>query len=195
MTPEVAAGGSALVAAGATVFGAVALVLFFTRGHPWGTINDAASVVLMLATIPVALVVAVIESREQPFPSAYALAVAAIGIVAMLVAAWYQALLVIGRVTYGQTKGRVLGAGAFVGLWYVLAGAVGFRALGEVLAGSAILAGVGFIATGYGFAVGNERHPLSALGGVALLVGSTAFLTFLGVRLVTGDLVVPTWNV
>ena len=194
MTPELAAGWSANVAAVATVFGALALVLFFTRGQPWGTINDAASVVLMIAMVPVALVVAVIESREQPFPSSYAVAVGVFGIVPMLVAAWYQARLVAGRVTYEQTKGRVLAAGAFVGLWYVLAGAIGFRPLGQVLAMLAIVSGVGFIAIGYGFAVGNERHPLSALGGVVLTVGSTAFLTILGLRFVTGDLVVPTWN-
>ena len=194
MTPEVAAGWSALVAAAATVVGMIALLLFFSRGQPWGTINDAASVVLMLALVPVALAVAVIEAAEQPFPSVWALAVAALGIVAMLVAAWYQALLVVGRVTYEQTKGRVLGAGAFVGLWYVLAGAVGFRPLGHLVATLAIAAGVGFIAVGYGFAVGGERHPLSAIGGLLAFVGSTAFLGILGVRLLGGELTIPSWN-
>jgi hypothetical protein len=194
MTPEAAAGWSALVAAAATVFGAVALVLFFGRGQPWGTLNDAASVVLMLATIPVALVSAAIEAAEQPFPSAYALAVAVIGIAAMLVAAWYQALLVVGRVTYEQTKGRVLAAGAFVGLWYLLVGAIGFRPLGQLLAALAVASGIGYIAIGYGFAVGNERHPLSVVGGLGLLVASTGFLAIIGWRLVTGHLVVPDWT-
>ena len=191
MTPEAAAGWSALVAAAATVVGALTLMLFFTRGQPWGTLNDAASVILMLAMVPVALVVAVVQSREQPFPSSYALAVGIFGIIPMLVAAWYQALLVAGRVTYEQTKGRVLAAGAFVGLWYVLVGVIGFRSLGTVLAGSAIVAGIGFIGVGYGFAIANERHPLSAIGGIATLVGSLVFLAVLGTRLVTGDLTSP----
>jgi len=192
MTPEVVAGWSALVAAGATVVGAVALVLFFTRGQPWGTINDAASVVLMLAMIPVALLVATLESEHR---TTLALAAAVFGIGAMVAAAGLQALLVVGRVTYDQTKGWVLLAGGLVGVWYLL---VAFLAEGSAIEGGlatlAIVAGVGFLAIGYGFAVGNERHPLSALGGVVLLVGSTAFLAVLGARLVTGDLVVPTWN-
>jgi hypothetical protein len=48
MTPEIAAGWSALLAAVATVVGASTLVLFFTRGEPWGRLNDASSVVLLL---------------------------------------------------------------------------------------------------------------------------------------------------
>ena len=58
----------------------------------------------------------------------------------------------------------------------------------------ALVSGVAFIAIGYGFLAGGERHPLSAIGGVALLVASTAFLGILGVRLVSGELVVPDWN-
>lgn len=192
MTAEFVAGWSALLAAGATVFGAVALVLFFTRGQPWGTINDAASVVLMIAMIPVALLVATLESEHR---TTWAIAAAVLGIGGMVAAAGLQALLVIGRVTYDQTKGWVLLAGGIVGVWYLL---VAFLAQGSALEGGlatlAVVAGVGFLAIGYGFAVGNERHPLSALGGVVLLVGSTAFLATLGVRLVTGDLAVPIWN-
>jgi hypothetical protein len=192
MTPEVLAGWSALVAAVATVFGAIALVLFFSRGQPWGTINDAASVVLMLALIPVALLIAVLESENR---TTGALAGAGLGIIAMVVAAGLQALLVVGRVTYEQTKGWVLLSGAVVGVWYLL---VAFLADGSAIEGLlgtlAVASGIGFIAIGYGFAVGDERHPLSALGGVVLLVASTAFLAILGGRLVTGDLVAPTWN-
>ena len=48
------AGVSALVAATMTVVGMATLLAFFSRGGRWGTFNDAASVVLMLAMIPVA---------------------------------------------------------------------------------------------------------------------------------------------
>ena len=77
MTPEIVAGWSALVAAIATVIGAVTLVLFFARGEPWGRLNDVSSVVLMLAMIPVALVVGTLESETA---STVALPVAALGI-------------------------------------------------------------------------------------------------------------------
>jgi hypothetical protein len=191
MTPELAAGWSAFVAAAATVVGMIALLLFFSRGQPWGTFNDAASVVLMLALIPVALLLAAVESEAVP---TWAYVVAALGIAAMLVAAWYQALLVAGRVTYEQTKGRVLIAGGVVGLWYVLVGAIGIRPLGEVLAALAIVSGVGFIAVAFGFTVGGERHPLSVFGGLAAFAASTAFLGIIGLRLVGGDITVAAWN-
>jgi hypothetical protein len=192
VTPEVAAGWSALVAAAATVVGAVTLVLFFSRGEPWGRLNDASSVVLMLAMIPVALLITTIETETV---TTVVLPVAAVGIGAMLAVAALQALLVARRVTYDQTKRWVLLGGAVIGLWYVATGLLaGHTALEGVLAWLAIAAGIGFVAIGYGFAAGNERHPLSALGGVVLLGASTAFFVVLGTRLVTGDLVVPAWN-
>jgi uncharacterized membrane protein len=192
MTPEIAAGWSALLAAAATVVGAITIVLFFTRGEPWGRLNDASSVVLMLALIPVALLVATLESE---IVKTSVLPVAALGIAAMLFVAALQALLVARRVTYEQTKRQVIAGGGVVGLWFILIGVLaGYTSLEGALAWLAIASGVGFIAIGYGFAVGNERHPLSVLGGVLLLAASTTFLVVLGARLVTGDIVAPAWN-
>ena len=192
MTPEVAAGWSALIAAAATVVGAVTLILFFSRGDPWGRLNDASSVVLMLAMIPVALLIATLESETV---TTVVLPVAAIGIGAMLIVAAFQALLAAGRVSYERTKRWVLLGGAVIGLWYILSGVLAANtALEGVLTWLAIAAGIGFVAVGYGFALGNERHPLSAFGGVLLFVASTTFLVILGARLVTGDLVAPAWN-
>lgn len=191
--PAQMAGWSALVAAVATVLGAVTLVQFFRRGGRWGWWNDVFSVVLMVATMPVALVIASIQSERL---TTVALAVAAIGLAGMAIAATSQALLVAGVRSFEQTKLWTLGGGAIVGLWYVLAGGLAF---GSVIGGPfpflAIAAGLGFIAVGYGFVVGNERHPLSALGGGVLFVASLAFLTMLGIGLVTRAIVVPTWNV
>jgi hypothetical protein len=192
MTPEIGAGWSALVAAAATVIGAVTIVLFFARGGVWGALNDASTVVLMLATIPVALVIAAIESENF---TTTVLAPTAIGIVAMLAFAILQALLVARRVTFEQTKRPVLLLGAVVGLWYLsVAAFAGHTALDGLLGWLAVVSGVAFIAVRYGFLAGGERHPLAAIGGVALLIASTAFLGILGVRLVSGDLVVPDWD-
>ena len=192
MTPEIAAGYSALIAAVATVVGALTIVLFFARGQPWGTINDVSSVVLMLAMIPVALVTAVFLMERL---TTVALAVAAIGIAGMVVAAVLQALLVVGRVTYDDTVTAVLTAGGVVGVWYILTGLLaGQTALEGFLSWLAIASGVGFIAIMVGFRLGRERHPLSIGGGLLVLVASTAFLTRLGTWLVGGELVVPAWN-
>jgi len=191
-SPAVLAGWSAFVALGATVVGAVTLILFFSRGGAWGRLNDAASVVLLLAMIPVALVIGTIESETV---TTVAVAVAALGIVAMVVVAVLQALLVVGRVTYEQTKAAVLGGGAVIGAWYILAGwLTGGTVLDGPLRWLAIAAGIGYIAIGYGFLAGNERHPLSAIGGVVLLAASVVFLGGLGVGLVTGQIMVPAWN-
>jgi hypothetical protein len=169
VTPEVAAGWSAR-----------------------GRLNDASSVVLMLAMIPVALLVTTLETETV---TTVVLPVAAVGIGAMLFVAGLQALLVARRVTYEQTKRWVLLGGAVIGLWYIATGLLaGHTALEGGLAWLAIGSGIGFIAIGYGFAAGNERHPLSALGGALLLGASTAFFVVIGTRLVTGDLIVPAWN-
>ncbi|MBF8290522.1 MAG: hypothetical protein HW391_1490 [Chloroflexi bacterium] len=192
MTFEEVAGWSALLAAAATVVGMVTLMVFFARGDPWGRWNDIASVVLMLATIPVALLVAAIEAEQFPI---HAYLVACAGIVGMVLSAGFQTALVLRIRTYEQLLGRTLASGAIVGLWYVLIGVLSLpRGLGVPLPQLAVAAGIGFVAVAYGFAVGNQHHMASKVGGVVLFVASTAFLTMLGLQLLSGDLVIPTWN-
>lgn len=192
ITVEQAVGWAALVGAAATVVGTITLMLFFARGNPWGTWNDVASIVLMLATIPVALLLAAIESERF---ATFAWIVGAVGVVGMWLAATFQAVLVLGRRSYRELLGKTLGSSAIVGLWYLLVGMLGWsRGLADPLPQLAIASGTGFIAVAYGFAVGDERHLLSKVGGVLLFAASTAFLGILGGRLVSGDLVIPTWN-
>lgn len=186
------AGLSAWLAAVMTVVGMATLLLFFTRGGRWGTYNDASSVVLMLALVPVALTLTAIELEVV---TTTALVVAAIGIGAMLVLAVLQSLLVVGRVSFEQTKATVLGLGAVVGVWYLLTAVVSAStAIPDGIRVASAVAGIGFIAVGYGFARGGERHPAAAVGGIALFVASLVFQVWLGALLVSGALVVPEWN-
>jgi hypothetical protein len=178
MTSLELVGWSALVAAVATVVGAVFLGLFFAKGGAWGLLNDLASIVLMLAMIPVA--VALGRLGEDAF-GAMAWLVTAIGIVGMVGAAAAQGLLVARVRTYRQLLPWTLGFGAVVGVWYLLVGLLGLglvatRSFPVAIMALAIASGLGFIAIGYGFWRGNERHPLSIVGGLVLLVSSTAFL-------------------
>jgi hypothetical protein len=171
-------GWSALLAAVATVVGALFLVLFFAKGQPWGTLNDIASVVLMVATIPVAVALGLLG--EGAF-GALAWLVTALGIIGMAGAAVAQALLVARVRAYRQLLPWTLGSGAVVGVWYVLVGLLGLefvttRSYPLLLIALAVASGIGFIAVGYGFWRGNERHPMSIVGGLALLVSSTSFL-------------------
>jgi hypothetical protein len=178
MTSLELVGWSALVAAVATVVGAVFLGLFFAKGGAWGLLNDLASIVLMLAMIPVA--VALGRLGEDAF-GAMAWLVTAIGIVGMVGAAAAQGLLVARVRTYRQLLPWTLGFGAVVGVWYLLVGLLGLglvatRSFPVAIMALAIASGLGFIAIGYGFWRGNERHPLSIVGGLVLLVASTGFL-------------------
>ena len=184
------AGMSALVAAVATVVGAATLILFFAKGGAWGLINDISSVVLMLATVPVALAIA--RYTDERFE--WANGALAVGIVGMTGASVSQALLVARRFSYEQLLPWTLGFGAVVGAWYLLIGVGGIEIRYpwfndlislEVLA---IASGISFIALGYGFLRGNERHPLSVAGGIVLLVASTWFLTWIGLDLISGDI-------
>lgn len=184
---ESLAGPSALLAAVATVVGAVTLVIFFAKGGWWGLANDIASIVLMLATIPVALALSEVHASDWTWPSA----IAAVGIAGMVGASISQGLLVVRRFTYQQLLPWTLGFGVVVGVWYVLVGLSGVR-LGlfgpNLIDTLAIVSGVSFMALGYGFLRGNERHPLSVIGGVVLLVTSTWFLTWTGLLFTSGDI-------
>lgn len=182
------AGPSALVAAAATVIGAVTLILFFSRGGAWGLLNDVASIVLMVATIPVALAIAEASASRVT----WAWPAAGVGIVGMVGASVAQGLLVARRFSYERLLPWTLGFGAIVGVWYLLIGLAGIGATpfgGGLLSleALAIVSGVSFIALGYGFLRGNERHPLSVAGGIALLVASTWFLVWIGLLFVGWD--------
>jgi hypothetical protein len=181
MNPVALVGASALVAVVATIVGAVTLVLFFARGGFWGLLNDIASIVLMVATIPVAIAIG--RLGEGTF-GALAWLVTAIGIIGMAGAAIAQSLLVARVRTYAQLLPWTLGAGAVVGLWYVLIGLLGIEFVVSsnypvLLIALALASGLGYIAIGCGFMRGNERHPLSVAGGLVLFVASTAFLSWI----------------
>jgi hypothetical protein len=142
----------------------------------------------MLTTIPVALGIASVSSWH----SSWSPGIAAVGVVGMVGASVSQGLLVARRATYQQLLPWTLGFGAVVGVWYLLIGLAGiespFWSGGFGLDELAIASGVSFIALGYGFLRGNERHPLSIVGGVVLLVSSTWFLSWIGVLFITGDI-------
>ena len=120
------AGPSALIAAVATVLGAAFLVLFFMKGGLWGLLNDIASIVMMLATIP--LVVFLAGFTGQLVGPVVSGAIGAVGLVGMLGAAVSQGLLIARIRTYEQLLPWTLGAGAIVGVWYLGIGVTGYLA-------------------------------------------------------------------
>ncbi|HJP88439.1 MAG TPA: hypothetical protein VJ850_05330 [Candidatus Limnocylindrales bacterium] len=177
------AGPSALVAAAATVIGAVFLGLFFANGGIWGPLNDVASIVMMLTTVPV---VAFFATWTEPVvASGIAFFVAVVGLVGMLGTTLSQGLLLTRIRGYEQLLPWTLGFGAITGFWYVLISITGGMAgMPAGLSALAAISGFAYGALGYGFWRGNERHPLSVVGGIVLLIASTVFLTWLGLSLV-----------
>jgi hypothetical protein len=124
-----------------------------------------------------------------------AVGVAVIGILGMLAAAASQVLLVARVRTFERLLPWTLGAGAVVGVWYVMAGILALPGgLPPPMGWVMIASGIGFIALGYGFARGGQRDPIAALGFATLHMGSTVFLTYLGLFLLSGKLVVAAWN-
>jgi hypothetical protein len=94
------AGWPLFVSAFATILGLVTLIMFFSLGQPWGTINDITSVVLTLSIVPVLLVLHRLHLHKAPTIS---LAAFVIGVLAMLAVIVFQTLLIIRVIAFAQT--------------------------------------------------------------------------------------------
>lgn len=165
----VAGASGALWAAIAGVVAMVTIALFYTVGQPWGTINDAAYLVMFLSLGPVMLAHYELGGVVPLWPARLSLA----GAVAA-VAAWavVQVAFIVGLVDFDYTRAAT---GAFaissllqiaIGLW--IAGA-------SLLAGPwlplrvrllGIVAGTGTVVMSIGFLLGGLTHPLALAGGV-----------------------------
>ncbi len=174
------AGGARWVAIAGAV-GLVTITLFYTVGQPWGTINDAAYLVMFLSLGPVMLAHYELGGVVPLWPARLSLVGALTA-----VAAWsvVQVAFIAGLVDFDYTRAAT---GAFavssllqiaIGLWIagasLLAGRwlpVGVRLLG-------ILAGTGTVAMSIGFLLGGLTHPLALAGGVGygLILPIWAFL-------------------
>jgi hypothetical protein len=173
------AGPSALIAAVATVVGAVTLMVFFAKGGWWGLANDIASVVMMLATIPVALFLA--NFTGGLVGQVVAGAILLVGLVGMVGTSITQGLLIARVRSYEFLLPWTLGLGAVVGLWYLGVGVTGYLAgMPFLMAALAILSGIGFVAIGYGFWRSGQQSRIALGGGVVLLFASTTFFVWIG---------------
>lgn len=179
------AGWSAIVSAIATVIGFVTLVLFFSRGQPWGTINDVSSVILAFVLLPVLLALYTLHRQNAP---AIALAVLVIGVLALLVAAAFQLLLIFNVIEFMQTAIIVPTAfglfGAALVVYSTLARAHG--SLPNALAWLGIVAGVSYMLVIVGFILGGQEHPLAAMGGLTAVTIYPIFAVWFGRMLLLG---------
>jgi hypothetical protein len=183
------AGWSAIVSAMATVVGFVTLIIFFSVGQPWGTINDVASVILAFALLPVLLALYYLQRQNAPVIT---LGVLVIGGLALLVAAVFQLLLIFGVIKFQQTAVVVSTAfglfGASLVVYSALARAQG--SLPNTLALLGIIAGVGYVLVVVGFILGGQEHPLAAIGGLTAVIIYPIFAIWFG-RILLSGLTVP----
>jgi hypothetical protein len=181
------AGWAAYLSAAATVVTFVTGILFFTRGQPFGTIQDAASVFQVLFMLPIVLA---LHHLFRPHAPTLSLLAAAIGIIGMLVAAALQTLLVLGKVKYEQTIGPALTAGGAIGMWLMLTGylALASRILPGGLGWMGLMAGAGYILLVVGFWLGGQRNPLFTVGSLAVVIGYSIWAIWLGCMVLSGTL-------
>jgi hypothetical protein len=181
------AGPSALVSAIASIVGLVTLIIFFSLGEPWGTINDMASVVQALSTLPVLLFLYRLHQQEAPILSLAAFVIGAIG---MLIAIVFQSLLILRVITFAQTAVASPVGFGLLGiplLWFGYRDFLsGTMPRGVALLG--ILTGAGFVALMAGVLLGGQEHPLTAIGGLIAGIGYPVWAIWLGRILLSGRL-------
>lgn len=189
-TPEVFryAGWSAYLSAAATIVGFVTLIVFFSVGGPFGTINDISSSILALSLLPLALALYLLL---RPCAALLSLIALIIGICAMLAASILQILLVLRVVKLELTLVAVPATFGVVGVWLLLNSylALASRTLPSGLAWVGVVAGVGYILVIPGFLLGGQQHPLTAVGGLTAVIGYPIWAIWIGGLLLSGILI------
>lgn len=170
------AGWSAYLSAGATIFGAVTLVIFFSVGDPFGIMNDISSVIIGLTGIIILFALYQLHRSVAPVMSLVALV---IGALAMLTASILQTLLVAIRMGFGEITTYAFGVfGASLVVYGYLV--VANKTLPRGLGWWGIVAGLGYVLVTTGFIVGGPNHPLTYIGGLASVVAYPTWAIWLG---------------
>jgi hypothetical protein len=112
--------------------------------------------------------------------------------IGLLVASALQTLLVLGRVTYEQTIGKVLGAGAAIGLWLAATGCLTLSSgtLPNALRWPGLIGGGGCILLVVGFWRGRQQHALFTVGSLTAMIGYPVWAIWLGRALLSGTLTI-----
>ena len=167
-----------LAAAGLTVGGAAALGVFFAVGEPWGTINDASSILLSWATLPIAFELARRNGRSLPL-----VAGAACDVVGVAVVTAFTSALISRRMTFEESLLPILTGHALIGCWLILVGLVAWSDAGSRRPATFALAGgAGLVTTAASIATSGMGSPVAAVGFVAGLIGTAGFYALLGRR-------------
>jgi hypothetical protein len=159
---------AANLAAAAGLVAAVAIVLYFIAGEPWGTLNDIALLV-MTAAIPVLMLAFWELGGLTPTPLALAAQVS--GWIAAIAWCLIHALFIAGAVDFDYEHAAT-GALAIesvalilIGLWIAGANLLAGPWL-DVIRWFGVAAGIGFVLLPLGMLLGGVNHSLTYAGGV-----------------------------
>lgn len=173
------AGWSAYFNAAVFLLSLVALVVFFSIGGFWGTVNDSLSVLWMFSFIPLAAALHEIDRAVNPTINLISTIIGITGALAFVV---MQILLVVGLVRFEQTFSAVLATTALFG-FFVLVQALLARAghtLPPGLTWVMIIYGLASLVGAVGFQVGGEQHPLAMIGLLMTAVSGLVWVIWFG---------------
>ena len=179
------AGWSAYLSVAATIIGFVTLILFFSVGQPFGTINDVSSIVIALSILPCLFVLRKLHRAAAPMVSLGALI---IGLVSILTAALLQTLFVL-KVIPGDLSGEIVTiAFGIFGISLALFNYLAYsnKSFSPKLAIWGIAAGAGYALVALGFLLGGQDHPLTYVGGLAAIVAYPAWAIWFGRLILSG---------
>ena len=173
------AGWSAYLSAATTIIGFITLILFFSVGQPFGTINDVASIFIAPAILPALFALYRLQRASHPMMSLGALV---IGSFSALIAALLQTLFVF-KVISGEQSGEIVTI-AF-GVFGISLAAFNYlvytnKSFSPQLAIWGIVAGVGYAVVTLGFLLGGQDHPLTYVGGLAAIVAYPVWAIWFG---------------
>lgn len=177
------AGWSAIAAAILTVTGLITLLAFFgTRSALLGALNDLNTILMAIASVPVALALHSVASRSSGFLATTALAAVLTG---ALLAAGFSALLVTRVMTFEATLTPITVGNGLIGAWLLVTAALllATAALPSALGWLGIAGGAGLAITSMAFPLLGREHPVIAVAGLAALIGLVGFYAGIGVLL------------
>jgi hypothetical protein len=182
------AGWSAIAAAILTVTGLVTLLAFFGTGSALlGALNDLNTIVMAVATVPVALALYPVASRTSGSLATIALAADLIGVV---LAAGFSALLVVRVMTFDATLLPITVGNGLIGVWLVMTAALllAASAVPSALGWLGIAGGAGLALASMGFPLLGREHPVIAVAGLVALIGLVGFYAWAGVLMLRARL-------
>jgi hypothetical protein len=170
------AGWCAVAAGVLTVTGLITLLAFFGTGSAvLGALNDLNTILMSVATVPVALALHPVASRTSG-----AVATIALGI----------ALLLAHVMSFSTTLLPITIGNGLIGIWLLMTAAL-VLAAGAVpapLGWLGIAGGAGLVTAAMGFPLLGREHPAIVVGGVVALIGLVGFYGWAGVLLLQSRL-------